>query len=76
MKLIAARELISISFDEYLKRLKEEFSISTYYKSEEERDKSILINHKSRIPMSLIEIENGIKIGYKLREEQNKEMQK
>lgn len=74
MKLIAARELIPISFDEYLKRLKEEFSIRTYYRSEEERDKSILINHKSRIPMSLEEIENGIKIGYKLREEQNKEI--
>lgn len=76
MKLIAARELIPISLDEYLRRLKEEFSKRTYYRSEEERNKSILINYKSRAPMSLEEIEKGIEIGYELREKQKKQFQK
>lgn len=60
MKLIAARELIQVSLDEYIEKLKEEFTRRTYYKSEEERDKSVLINYKSRAPMSLQEIEKGI----------------
>lgn len=76
MKLIAARELIQVSLDEYIERLKEEFTRRTYYKSEEERDKSVLINYKSRAPMSLQEIEKGIEIGYELRERQKEQFQK
>jgi len=68
IKLIAARELITISLEEYISRLREEFSRKTYYKTEAERDKSILINYKSRAPMSAEEIERGITLGCKLRE--------
>lgn len=76
MKLIAARELIQLNFDEYVKRLKEEFTRRTYYKSEEERDKSVLINYKSRAHMTLEEIERGIEMGYELRERQKEQFQK
>ncbi len=75
MKLIAARELIPMEFDEYTNRIREEFSKRTYYKNENERDKSILINHKCRIPMSEQEIENGIKLGMILRNK-DKQLQK
>lgn len=76
MKLIAARELIHISFEEYVRRLKDEFSKRTYYRIEEERDKSVLINYKSRAPMTLEEIERGIEMGYELRERQKEQFQK
>lgn len=73
MKLIAARELIQINLEDYVDRIKEEFSKRTYYKTEDERDKSIWINSKARIPMSLEEIQNGIELGYELREKQRKQ---
>ena len=68
MKLIAARDMVSMNFDEYLDILRNEFSKRTYYKAEDQRDKSILVNHKSRIPMTDEEIEKGIEIGINLRE--------
>lgn len=67
MKLIAARELIQTSFNNYLEMLRNEFSIRTYYKSLEERDPSIFINHKSRVPMRKEDIDAGIQLGMKLR---------
>lgn len=70
MKLIAARDLIEIDFDTYLATLRREFSQSTYYKSESQRDKSVLVNHKSRIPMTEAEIERGIELGLILKEKQ------
>lgn len=76
MKLVAARELLSISLEKYVERLKEEFSKRTYYKTEGKRDKSIIINHKARIPMSLKEIQSGIELGYELRERQKKQIEK
>lgn len=72
MKLIAARELVSMELGEYITRIKEEFSKITYYETEEQRDKSIIINHKSRLVMSQEEIENGILLGIQLRERQEK----
>lgn len=68
MKLIAARDMVSMSFEEYLETIKNEFSKRTYYRSEETRDKSVLINHKCRIPMTEDEINKGIEIGIKIRE--------
>jgi len=73
MKLIAARELIQMDFDTYLEALRREFSQSTYYKTESQRDKSILINHKSRIPMTEAEIERGIELGLMLKEKQKQQ---
>lgn len=67
MKLIAARELITTSFENYINLLRKEFSIKTYYSNESEKDKSILINHKSRIPMTDEEIETGIELGIKVK---------
>lgn len=67
MKLIAARELVAMSFDDYQKRLLEEFSQRTYYSRYEDRDPNILINHKARVPMKIDEIEKGIQLGLKLR---------
>lgn len=75
MRLIAARELVPMEFEEYKDKLREEFSQRTYYKNESQRDKSILINHKCRVPMTEQEIENGIKLGMILREK-DKQRQK
>lgn len=68
MKLIAARDMVSTSLEEYIQTIRNEFSKRTYYRTEETRDKSILVNHKSRIPMTEEEINKGIEIGLKLRE--------
>lgn len=67
MKLIAARKLIKITLEEYIELIKKEFLLRTYYKNYNERDKSIIINHKSRIPMEKEDIEKGIELGLKLR---------
>lgn len=76
MKLIAARELLPMSLEEYIKRIQDEFSQRTYYHSEEERDKSIQINHKLKSPMTADEIQNGIKLGLQLRERQKEQEEK
>ena len=67
MKLIAAREMIKMSLADYEQQLLIEFSERTYYKQLEDRDPSILINHKNRIPMTYEEIGNGIELGRQLR---------
>lgn len=73
LKLISARELIPMSLEEYVNKLKEEFLQRTYYKTHNERNKTIIINQKARAPMSLDEIQNGIELGYILREREEKE---
>lgn len=70
IKLIAARELIHMSLEDYVSKLKEEFTKATYYETEAERDKSILINDRAKIPMSLEEVQNGIELGYELKKRQ------
>lgn len=72
MKLIAARKLINIELKEYIKLLKEEFSKRTYYKSLQDRNPSILINIKNRVPMSNQAITEGIDLGLQLRKTQFK----
>lgn len=69
MKLIAARELVPMQLEEYINVIRKEFSKPTYYRKESERDKSIIINHKSRIAMTEKEIEKGIELGRELRKE-------
>ena len=67
MKLIAARKLINIKLKDYIDILRQELSKRTYYRSLQERDPSILINIKNRVPMSNEAIEDGIKLGLSLR---------
>ncbi len=70
MKLIAARKLINIEMKEYLKLLKSEFQKRTYYRTLQEKDPSIIVNLKNRVPMSLETIEEGIELGMSLRKKQ------
>ena len=67
MRLIAARDMVHMSFDDYLQQLLIEFSERTYYKNIEDRDPNILINHKNRIPMTYGEIGEGIELGKSLK---------
>lgn len=76
MKLIAARDKLTISLEEYIEKIKSEFSKRTYYKSEEQRDKSVMINHKCRIPMSKDEIEKGIELGMQLRQKDEERLER
>ena len=57
--LIAAREMISCSFEEYLDILRSEFARSTINEKQDE----LLINIRGRVPMKLDDIENGIQLG-------------
>lgn len=72
MKLIAAREEVHCTLDDYISLLKSEFSKKTYYATESARDKSILVNHKARVGMNPEAIDKGIAVGLKLREIANK----
>lgn len=74
MKLIAARDMVSMNFEDYIKTLRNEFSKRTYYRIENDRDKSILVNHKCRVPMTEEEIAEGIQLGIKLREKDVKSL--
>ena len=67
MKLIAARDLKKIPFDEYISLLKKELTLVSYYSDRNYRDNSILISQKQRLPMYKDEIEEGISLGLKLR---------
>jgi len=67
MKLIAAREMIKMSLDDYEQQLITEFSKRTYYNKLENRNPNFMINHKNIIPMNIEEIHNGIELGRQLR---------
>lgn len=67
MKLIAARRMINLNFENYLNILRKEFKMNTYYKCIDDRDNSILVNQKSRKAMTDMEIEHGIQLGLKLK---------
>lgn len=71
MKLIAARKLINIEIKEYIKLLKEEFSKRTYYRTLHEKDPSVLVNLKNRVPMTEQVINDGIELGLSLRKNKN-----
>ena len=67
MKLIAARKLINIELKDYIELLRKELSKRTYYRTLKERDNSVLVNIKNRVPMSIETIEDGIRLGLSLR---------
>lgn len=67
MKLIAARKLINIEIKDYISLLQKEFQKRTYYRTIQEKDPSILVNLKNRIPMQEQAINDGIKLGLTLR---------
>ncbi len=67
MRLNAARDEINCSLEEYIALLSKEFPMRTYYTDEENRDRSILINHKAQIGMSESAIKKGIEWGMELR---------
>ena len=69
MKLTSIRKLKEISLSDYLKLLREELVKTTYYSKRKDRDESIIINQKNRVAMTEEEIEEGISLGLKLREE-------
>jgi hypothetical protein len=62
MKLVAARETIEVGRKEYVEILRREFVTRPYYDDAAERDKSVLVNWKARVPMSEAAIERGIQI--------------
>ena len=57
--LIAAREKVKCSFDEYISIIKNEFSRSTIGENQED----LIINLRGRVPMQISEIEYGILLG-------------
>ncbi len=59
--LIAAREKINCSFEDYLDIIREEFSKSTI----NENQNNLFINKRARVPMCLEDIEAGIELGKK-----------
>ena len=60
--LIAAREMINCSFDDYLNIIRNEFTRATINDSQED----LVINIRGRVPMDIQDIESGIELGKKL----------
>lgn len=67
LKLIACREVLNCSLEQYIEILRSELGKITYYSTENERDPNILINHKNRATMNEADINAGIALGLKLR---------
>ena len=57
--LIAAREMLDCSFEEYLNIIRSEFSRRTINENQDE----LLLNLRGRVPMRMEDIENGIELG-------------
>lgn len=57
--LIAAREKVRCSFEEYLSIIKDEFSRATIT----ENPKDLIINLRGRVPMQIEDIKSGIELG-------------
>lgn len=68
MKLIAARKLETIELPEYISRIKQELSGQVTNNQELK-----IIGKKLRIPLGLDEIEDGIKLGFTLRDKERAE---
>jgi len=62
---IAAREKLNCSFDEYTELLIQEFSKRTIGEDEDK----FIINKRGRVPMNIIDIQNGIELGKKIIED-------
>ena len=65
MKLIAARKLIQIEFDEYLARIRKELS------GEEYDSKHVIVGKEIKDPLSPEEIEKGIQLGIENRKKRD-----
>ena len=57
--LIAAREMLDCSFEEYLDIIRSEFSRRTINENQDD----LLLNLRGRVPMQMEDIENGIELG-------------
>lgn len=57
--LIAARQMIKCSFDDYLQIIRDEFTRATILEKEE----NLIINVRGRVPMNSEDIEKGIELG-------------
>ena len=70
LTLSAARELVSMTLEEYIDIIRKEFTIGTQIKNElNSNDKTqFIINKRSLIPMTNDEIEKGIELGIQLRD--------
>lgn len=60
--LIAAREMLQCSFEEYLSLIRSEFSRRTINENQDE----LLLNLRGRVPMQIEDIESGIELGKKI----------
>ena len=60
--LIAAREMLDCSFEDYLDIIRSEFSRRTITENQDE----LLLNLRGRVPMQLEDIESGIELGKKI----------
>jgi len=65
--LIAAREKVKCSFEEYLQILKREFSRKTIH----ENQNTLVVNHRGRVAMEMEEIEAGIEFGKRILTQRN-----
>lgn len=69
IKIISARGLIDVQFEEYLDILRSEFLIETERTDPEVISGEVRVNHHSRRAMTSEEIEEGIRAGLELREQ-------
>ena len=71
MRLIAARGFVESSFKDYLSLIRTEFLLGTSRTDDDVISGKIKINHKSTLPMTEEDIELGIELGLRLREQNN-----
>jgi hypothetical protein len=62
LKLVAARETVEVRRDEYVQILRREYVRSSFYEDEGDRDKSMIVNWRARLPMTVSAVEWGIEI--------------
>ena len=60
--LVAAREKINCSYEQYISIIREEFSKTTIY----EDSKNLMVNLRGRVPMKIEDINFGIKLGQEI----------
>jgi hypothetical protein len=70
IKIIAARDTVNITLNEYLDLIRYEFALETFRSDEEVKSGQIKVNHHSKTPMTSGQIEEGIEIGMGLRKQE------
>lgn len=71
MRIIAARDFIEVPLEEYLDILRQEFLIGTNRDDPIVLSGQVRVNTRSKLPMTAQQIEEGIGLGLKLREQRN-----